>query len=99
MTLPPRSRYDGHVDRLVRATELFVNRDGPINFFTQAAHVIGDRSHQVLTFYGVGGQGKTQLCRKLGSLLAGGTIAPTLRWGTVDLHDQRERQSVGHCRN
>jgi tetratricopeptide (TPR) repeat protein len=90
--MPPRPRYLGRTDSHLRATELFVDRDGPISIFTEAARAIGDGPCQLLTFYGVGGQGKTQLCRKLCGLLADGSIAPNLRWGMVDLHEQRERQ-------
>jgi len=43
--LPP-SRYQGRADSHVRATELFVDRDGPIGVFTVAVRAIGDGTHR-----------------------------------------------------
>jgi len=39
----------------------FVNRNDEIKVFTKAVRSIGDHADQLLTFYGVGGQGKTAL--------------------------------------
>ncbi len=90
----PRPHYTGELQP--RATELFVNRDTPIAIFKDAvASISPEQAHQVLTFYGVGGQGKTHLCRHFSGMLSAdpSKIGPNLRWGAVDLHQRIERQS------
>ena len=63
--MPPRSKYDRPV-----ANRVFTNREGPIAAFDAArARLPADR-HRVLTYYGLGGQGKTTLRKHLIARLA-----------------------------
>ena len=64
--MPPRSKYA----RLV-ANRVFTNRERPIAWFNAARDQLPLDQHRILTFYGIGGQGKTALCRKLREILAG----------------------------
>jgi hypothetical protein len=54
---PPRLRS------LPAANKIFVNREGPLRIFENAAFDIPVDSARLLTFYGSSGQGRTALCR------------------------------------
>ncbi|MEO1016937.1 MAG: tetratricopeptide repeat protein [Pseudomonadota bacterium] len=68
--------------------EIFVNRVGPLKIFEEAAFAIPKDSARILTFYGVGGQGKTTLCRRIMRRAGpdGDQIYDFLRTAELDLH-------------
>jgi hypothetical protein len=47
------------------ANKIFVDRERPQRIFEDAAFAIPDDRSIIRVFYGVGGQGKTVLCREL----------------------------------
>jgi tetratricopeptide (TPR) repeat protein len=89
----PRASYSGDVAR-PSALERFVNRGEHIGRFTDEALAIGEETHQVLTFHGMGGQGKTLLRQKFESLLQDDPSLRDIRWGVVDLHELKEREPI-----
>jgi tetratricopeptide (TPR) repeat protein len=56
---PPRQ------GQLPAANKIFVDREAPQRIFERTAFEIPDDRSIILVFYGVGGQGKTALCREL----------------------------------
>uniref|UniRef100_UPI0025F1FAB2 tetratricopeptide repeat protein n=1 Tax=uncultured Thiodictyon sp. TaxID=1846217 RepID=UPI0025F1FAB2 len=58
--MSPRSRYARPA-----ANRIFTNREGPIARFAAARADLPPDRHRILGFHGVGGTGKTALCRKL----------------------------------
>jgi tetratricopeptide (TPR) repeat protein len=82
---PPREHA------LPAATKIFVDRDAPQTVFEKAVHSIPANGPKLLVFYGVGGQGKTALCRELIRKTAP-TAEPSyafLRRAELDLHKHR----------
>src|SRR5262245_52893112 len=55
---------------------------------------LGTSTHQTLTFHGLGGQGKTWLCKNLGQVLADDPSFSDVHWGTVNLHGVSERNPI-----
>ena len=49
--------------------KIFVNREGPIARFRDALRDIPDKGRKILMFHGVGGQGKSHLCKRLRDIL------------------------------
>ena len=71
------------------AHDIFVNRDGPIRIIKCAVSELGDADSKVLVFYGLGGQGKTALCRHIARRLSAAARAENgaeLRVAELDLH-------------
>ena len=52
-------------NKLPAANKIFVDREKPHRVFEDAAHAIPTDRSIIRVFYGVGGQGKTALCREL----------------------------------
>jgi tetratricopeptide (TPR) repeat protein len=77
---PPRLRS------LPAANKIFVNREGPLRLFENAAFAIPADSAKLLTFYGIGGQGKTALCRELMQKTGSDPSYRFLRRAELDLH-------------
>jgi hypothetical protein len=77
---PPRLRT------LPAANRIFVNREGPLRVFENAAFDIPADSARLLTFYGIGGQGKTALCRELMQKTGSDPSYRFLRRAELDLH-------------
>jgi tetratricopeptide (TPR) repeat protein len=77
---PPRLRS------LPAANKIFVNREGPLRLFENAAFAIPADSARLLTFYGIGGQGKTALCRELMQKTGSDPSYGFLRRAELDLH-------------
>ena len=77
--MPPRSKYDRPV-----ANRVFTNREGPIAAFDAARAGLPADRHRLLTYYGIGGQGKTALCKHLIARLAAES-PPRHLWGLLDL--------------
>jgi tetratricopeptide (TPR) repeat protein len=79
---PPRQ------GQLPAAHKTFVDREGPQKIFEDAAFAIPADRSIILVFYGVGGQGKTALCREL-MRKTNAEIEPSyafLRRAELDLH-------------
>ena len=68
------------------ANKIFVNREGPLRVFENAAFDIPADSAKLLTFYGIGGQGKTALCRELMQKTKSDPSYAFLRRAELDLH-------------
>ncbi|MDF0377114.1 tetratricopeptide repeat protein [Methylophilus sp. YYY-1] len=62
--MPPRSRYSFGEYRK-NANKIFTNRESFLGYFDQFRNKLETGKHCLLTFYGVGGEGKSALCRKL----------------------------------
>jgi len=77
--MPPRSKYARPI-----ANRVFTNRERPIAAFDAARADLRADAHRVLTFYGIGGQGKTALCRHLMRRLQAEDPLRHL-WGLLDL--------------
>jgi hypothetical protein len=77
---PPRLRS------LPAAKKIFVNREGPLRLFENAAFDIPADSAKLLTFYGIGGQGKTALCRELMQKTKSDPSYGFLQQAELDLH-------------
>jgi Tfp pilus assembly protein PilF len=77
---PPR------LSSLPAANKIFVNREGPLRVFEDAAFDIPAGSAKLLTFYGIGGQGKTALCRQLMQITQSDPSYGFLRRAELDLH-------------
>ncbi|MBV8969389.1 MAG: tetratricopeptide repeat-containing protein [Verrucomicrobia bacterium] len=90
----PKSRYHGEADEHERDIQRFVNRVNEVKIFSDAVRNIGPGTHQVLTFFGPGGQGKTTLRKRFEQLLADKNLAPNLRWGVVNLERNRNWDSI-----
>lgn len=83
---PPRK------GRLEAANKTFVDRERPQKVFEDAAFAIPADRAIVRCFYGVGGQGKTALCRELIRKTKPG-VDPSLdflRCSELDLHDRQK---------
>ena len=78
-----QSRFATYSDRPV-ANRIFTNRERPIALFDAARADLPPDRHRLLVFYGVGGQGKTALCRHLRRRLADENQHGR-RWGHLDL--------------
>ncbi len=66
--MPPKSKYSlGEYRR--NANKVFTNRENLIDFFDASRKSLQKEKHSLLTFYGVGGEGKSALCRKLINIL------------------------------
>ena len=58
-------RSHHNLDNAFTATKKFTDRDASRKLFLQALErQVSANDYQVLTFYGVGGQGKTALCNE-----------------------------------
>ena len=71
------------------AQDIFVNRDGPIKTIEDAVAGLGDTDSKVLVFHGLGGQGKTALCRYIAQHLSATVKAKNrakVHVAEVDLH-------------
>jgi tetratricopeptide (TPR) repeat protein len=79
--MPPRSKFDRPA-----ANREFVNRDRPIALFHAARADCMPGRHRILSFHGIGGQGKTALCRKLRQILAEEDPRRAV-WGHLDLEE------------
>jgi len=55
---------------------------------------IPDSHSSILTFYGVGGQGKTLLCEKFQRILKDDPSFRSIKWGAVDLNGKIEREPI-----
>jgi tetratricopeptide (TPR) repeat protein len=77
---PPR------LSSLPAANKIFVNREGPLRVFEDAAFDIPVAGAKLLTFYGIGGQGKTALCRELMQKTNSDPSYGFLRRAELDLH-------------
>jgi tetratricopeptide (TPR) repeat protein len=88
--MPPRSPLAPAGDR-PRANRIFVDREAPFGVFTRAALDLPADGLRLLVFYGVGGQGKTALCRELVRLCGEDPSLSHLRIGHVDLHGREKR--------
>jgi tetratricopeptide (TPR) repeat protein len=77
---PPR------LSSLPTANKIFVNREGPLRVFEDAAFDIPAHTAKLLTFYGIGGQGKTALCRELMQKTNSDPSYGFLRRAELDLH-------------
>src|ERR1700722_5121760 len=77
---PPR------LSSLPTANKIFVNREGPLRIFENAAFNIPADGVKLLTFYGIGGQGKTALCRQLMQIKQGDPSYRFFRRAELDLH-------------
>jgi tetratricopeptide (TPR) repeat protein len=77
---PPR------LSSLPPAKKIFVNREGPLRIFENAAFDIPADSAKLLTFYGIGGQGKTALCRELMQKTKSDPSYGFLRRAELNLH-------------
>ena len=77
---PPRLRS------LPVANKIFVNREDPLRVFRNAVFDIPADSAKLLTFYGIGGQGKTALCRELIQKTKSDPSYEFLRQAELDLH-------------
>lgn len=77
-------------NKLPAANKIFVDRERPHRVFEDAAHAIPDDRSIVRVFYGVGGQGKTALCRELirRSNPAAEPGYAFLRRSELDLHER-----------
>ena len=84
--MPPRSRYARPA-----ANRIFTNREAPIASFNAARGNLPPERHRLLTFYGIGGQGKTALCRRLRQILAD-EAPPQHLWGHLDLDEAQFRE-------
>jgi tetratricopeptide (TPR) repeat protein len=62
--MPPRSKYSFGEYRK-NANKVFTNRESFISLFYDARSSLRKGKHSLLNFYGVGGEGKSALCRKL----------------------------------
>ena len=74
--------------QLPAANRIFVDREAPQRVFEEAAFSIPSDRSIVRVFYGVGGQGKTALCREL-MRRTGAAVEPAfafLRRAELDLH-------------
>jgi hypothetical protein len=88
--MPPPRR-----GQLPAANKTFVDREAPQRIFENAAVAIPIDRSIVLVFYGVGGQGKTALCREL-LRKTNAKIDHThrfLRCAELDLHDRAKEDS------
>ena len=79
--MPPRSKFARPV-----ANRVFTDRERPIEQFNAARRDLQPGRHRILSFYGVGGQGKTALCRRLRQQLASEDPQQNLR-GHLDLDE------------
>jgi len=79
--MPPRSKY-----ARPSANRVFTNRERPIALFNAArVQPAADQCH-ILVFYGIGGQGKTALCKKLRAILADDNPHRAV-WGHLNLEE------------
>lgn len=61
--MPPKSKYAlGEYSK--NANKVFTNRESLIGFFNASRNSLQKEKHSLLTFYGVGGEGKSALCKK-----------------------------------
>jgi hypothetical protein len=88
---PPRQ------SQLPAANKIFVDREAPQRIFEDAAFAIPIDRSRVLVFYGVGGQGKTALCREL-MRKTDAKVEPKygfLRRTELDLHNRTKEDPDG----
>jgi hypothetical protein len=83
--MPPRSKYARPA-----ANRVFTNRERPIGLFNAARADVEPGRHRILSFYGVGGQGKSALCRKFREILAAEEPHQNL-WGHLDFEEVQFR--------
>lgn len=89
--MPPKSKYALGKNRK-SANKVFTNREKPIASFNQARASITEGEHHLLTYYGVGGQGKTALCEKLIDTLKQ-EKPQTAIWGNVNFEVSANRRA------
>lgn len=70
------------------ANRVFVNRDGPLKMLQERLQLLTPDSCDLLVFFGVGGQGKTSLCREFFKQLRDGGNE-SIKPGLVDLHGRK----------
>lgn len=68
------------------ANKVFVNRERPFKVFEDAALAIPTDRAKLLVFYGIGGQGKTALCREFWRKIGADPTYRFLRRAELDLH-------------
>ena len=84
--MPPLRRLDPSST----ATEFFVNRETPLKIFEDAAFSIPAGSAILRVFYGVGGQGKSALSRKIFRLRQDDPSYKDHNFALIDLHGRRK---------
>jgi tetratricopeptide (TPR) repeat protein len=77
---PPR------LGSLPAANKVFVDREGPLKDFEDAVFAIPASGAKILVFHGIGGQGKTALCRALWRMTSEDPSYRFLRRAEFDLH-------------
>lgn len=70
--------------------KVFVNRERPIKLFEDAAFAIPVDKAKLLVFYGIGGQGKSELCRALWRRISEDPSYHFLRAAELDLHGRQK---------
>jgi hypothetical protein len=73
----------------------FVNRDRELNIVVETLLNLSlDRASQILTFHGVGGQGKSLLCRKIKEAIRSDPTFEDVRLAFVNLEHHPEREPI-----
>jgi tetratricopeptide (TPR) repeat protein len=73
----------------VSATEIFVNREKPLELFKKTAAIIPKDGVELLVFYGVGGQGKTALRKQFEAVLKNESSFSDIHVAVLDLHERK----------
>jgi tetratricopeptide (TPR) repeat protein len=87
----PKSPLRQLIDR-PKAARLFVDRQEPLSLFRDAINRLDPSGLRLIVFYGLGGQGKTELCKKLVAVCAEDEELSRICVGHVDLRGRQERQ-------